>query len=86
MRSEYLSTFFLALLLGAIVYLECREVVALERIGAAYMTAGDLSTSWISGGTVRTVTTARGVGESVSAWQDRHFAAVKARMDQYPPD
>lgn len=50
------------------------------------MVAGELSSSWVSGGVVRTVTTTRNENETVAAWQQRHFDAVKARMDQYPPD
>lgn len=88
MRKDIASTVFLALTLGALVFLSARQVFILEhlRMQGASMVAGELSSSWVSGGVVRTVTTTRNENETVAAWQQRHFDAVKARMDQYPPD
>jgi hypothetical protein len=88
-RKEWLSTLLLAILLGALVFLSAQEVFILERIRAqrvVFMEAGELSSSWVSGGATKTVTTTRLSGEAVADWQKRHFDAVKARMEQYPPD
>jgi hypothetical protein len=88
-KSEAFSTLLLAILLGAIVYLDCAQVTLLEHLRVQQgevVVPGSLSSSWVSSGITRTVTTTRNVNETVAQWQDRHFAAVKERMDQYPPD
>ena len=45
-----------------------------------------MTTTYVDdGGTTRTVTTTRISTETVDEWIERHGAAVKEKMEQYPP-
>lgn len=48
--------------------------------------AGEMKTTWKSGGVEQEVRTARNPGESLESWQERHFEAVRAKQEQFPPD
>lgn len=43
-------------------------------------------TTWKSGGVVKEVRTTPNPGESLADFQDRHFAAVRAKQADFPPD
>jgi hypothetical protein len=45
-----------------------------------------VTTKWVSGGQSREVTTTQKLGESLKSWQERHFEAVRAAQNIYPPD
>lgn len=86
-RNDWISTALLALLLGGLLYVNIWQATEVTRMAReVLMEVGELKTQWVSGGQTRSVTTARNVGESVADWQKRHFDAVVARMEQYPPD
>ena len=95
MKSEWLTNLLLAILLGALVFLACQQVLIsrriLERISMSNPAANELTTSWITGYNAQhqpiywTVTTTRNSGESVTAWIDRHTQEIKDAVALHPP-
>lgn len=65
---------------GYVVSVE-RRLVALERVEV-----GEMVTTWISGGIQREVRTEQEPGESLEAFQARHFARVVEKQGEFPPD
>jgi hypothetical protein len=73
----------LLLTAGYVVSVERR----LEAVRAASSTeAGDVKTTWTSGGVVREVRTTQQPGETASEHEERHFALVRAKRLEFPPD
>lgn len=47
---------------------------------------GEMKTTWVSGGVVREVRTVAEPGETPMQHEERHFALVRAKRIEYPPD
>lgn len=46
----------------------------------------EMLTAWMSGGVTKQVRSEQMPGESLADFQDRHFAAVRAKQVNFPPD
>lgn len=78
---KYLFAAVLALAaVGYVVNVE-RRIAALETVEA-----GVMKTTWLSGGIQREVRSTQNPGESLADFQDRHFAAVRLKQADFPPD
>jgi len=74
-----------------VLLLTAAYVVSVERrldaVRAASATeAGDVKTTWTSGGVVREVRTQQEPGETPAQHEERHFALVRAKRLEFPPD
>jgi len=78
--------------LGSICTLQYKQLRAMQAMNEAVRLAWNLpriremTTSWISGGATRSVTTNHADNWTLTQWQDRHFNAVKLEQETYPPD
>lgn len=53
---------------------------------ASNVEVGEVRTVWMSGGVQREVRTQQEPGETAAQHEERHFAAVRAKRLEYPPD
>lgn len=65
---------------GYVAHVE-RRIAAIEHLETKTM-----KTTWMSGNVQREVRTTQNTGESLADFQDRHFAAVRAKQADFPPD
>jgi len=78
-----LRTLFCALA----VVLTVGYVVRVEqRLRYIEVRSDEMKTTWNSGGVQREVRTTQQAGETLAAWQDRHFALVRQKQADFPPD
>lgn len=76
-----------SLLAACVVVYVVRVAHRLENLeNLVQVEAGEMKTTWKSGGVEQEVRTARNPGESLESWQERHFEAVRAKQEQFPPD
>lgn len=68
-------------LMGAYVWRVEHRLANLETLAEH-----EVKTTWKSGGVEKEVRTTRNVGETLEQWQDRHFALVRERQAEFPPD
>lgn len=74
---------------GAILCVEVLNYNAVTRLATAIERSDPMSTvtsSWTSGGVLRTVTTTRRDGESAEDWARRHQEEVDALLLLFPKD